>query len=271
MTRQPFQSSFFRAAPAPALAMALAMVALALTACPGRPKPDGNALSWADELSAPDTSAGGKAAGSRAWVAVPDGAGLRWTLATADAAGAWRDPLGRVLEIPVELVHEISPPDAAAAAEAHAVLLDGETLTVGLPGSADGLFRVDWNGHTKEVRADAAWPLSQGSPWRLYTDEAGRRMRGIEVASKGQTVWLVNGAGLVDTVSTPTVPGQSVEAQLITVSRAPGDAVQAYDWAHGLRPGTVLGQDPSDDLRVLVELEDTGAAASYFFADLVTP
>lgn len=246
--------------PHPGALLVLLLLLLALPGCNGGPSTDDADPSWADELPQAAASA---APGTRGWLAVPRGDGVRWTLGIADGEGAWRDPLGRLLVVPAALSHEL--PDGEDAAEGpYAVLLDGETIAVGVAGGEPDVYRIDWNGRTQEVRADAAWPLAQGSPWRLYSDETGRRLRGVEIAVHGDFVWLVSDAGTVEKVD-----AAQVEPQALGLQRQPGDSVTVFDWAHGGRPGTVKGVDSEDDLRLVIELED-GSESAFFFADLVS-
>ncbi|MCG8459984.1 MAG: hypothetical protein MI919_27195 [Holophagales bacterium] len=253
----------------------LLVAALATWACTGG---EAEGPSWLRELPKRQAPADWRP-GSQVWATVPgepEGTaelGLFRVAALVEGerspSGRIRvaDPLGRSHLLPVALVHAVAVPGAASpgSAEPGSVVLafhgTGGPVLARLR-SADPLeVSFDWNGATVTDRALAlAVPDPEtGLPRPVLYHDGSRWLAGVAVAEDGDRLWVLDEARRVHVLRA----GEAVPREPLA-EPSPGDGVQVYSWAEGLRSGRVV-EVLEPGLRYRVDLEggaDAGDAGS---------
>ncbi len=274
MIRRPSKQSF---------ALAAALAVFSLSACNGPaadraadagPRPPG----WLAGLPERSVEA---APGETVWAVVPEAGSEAARLGTyrlESAAGAeavLTDALGTVYEgVPGALVHPLSSFPEAELAAGTAVLadrLDAGGIVGRVTGLEAGTVEVayDWNGVTVTSSVDAvmALPAIEGSlalRWVRYrTGGEGAWYQGLCFAESETQAWISTDGGYVEVVAMDAVQ------PLVDLGRGElqaGDAVAAYSWGHGYRPG-VIEEVLEPGLRYAVKLEG-GEIRPVFFDSL---
>ncbi len=219
--------------------------------------------------------------GETVWAVVPElgsDAARISTYRLESAAGAeavLTDALGTRYEgVPGALVHPLSSFPEAELAAGTAVLAD--SFDAGkIVGRVIGVeaghveLAYDWNGVTVTGKTDAvmALPAGEGSlalRWVGYqADAQGPWFKGLCFAESETQAWISTDAGGVEVVPKGAVRSL---ADLGRAEPAVGDAVAAYSWGHGYRPG-VIEAVLEPGLRYAVQLEN-GETRPVFFDSL---
>ncbi len=221
--------------------------------------------------------------GETVWAVVPepgsDGARVG-TYRLESAAGAEAvlvDGIGNRFEgVPGVLVHPLSAFPEAELAAGIAVLADrwDAAGVVGRVTSVEeGIVELayDWNGVTVTSRMDAVMPLPAGEgslalTWVGYQRD-GAWHKGLCFAENDQQLWLSTDGGHVEVVAREAARPL---ADLGRTELAAGDAVAAYSWGHGFRPGVVEAVlEPG--LRYAVKLENGETWPVFFDCLTVEP
>ncbi len=121
----------------------------------------------------------------------------------------------------------------------------------------------DAGGKTQLAAVDHAEPPVTGVRPMAYVSypKVGRSSRGLLLATSAADGWLLTSSGHVEIhplrdLGALPIPGAPLEA---------GARVDAYAWATGIRPGTIVAvTEPG--LRYQVKLDETGLVEDYFFA-----
>ncbi len=219
--------------------------------------------------------------GETVWAVVPelgdDGARIgSYQLESAEGARAVLvDGIGNRYEgVPGALVHPVSGFPEAELALGTAVLADRWDAG-GVVGRVSGLeagrleLAYDWNGVTVTGTMDAviALPAGEGSlalRWVGYRVEgAAAWSKGLCFAESGDQAWISADGGHVEVVAKDAVKPL---ADLGRGELGAGDAVAAYSWGHGYRPG-VIEEVLEPGLRYAVKLEG-GETRPVFFDSL---
>ncbi len=221
------------------------------------------------------------APGETVWAVVPELGSEGARLATyrlESAAGAEAvlvDGIGNRYEgVPGALVHPVSSFPEAELAPGTAVLAgrwDDGRIVGRVTGLEDDRVELayDWNGVTVTSPMDAVIPLPAGEG-SLALSWVGYRAlgsdawyKGLCFAESGEQLWISADGGHVDVVARDAVKPL---ADLGRVELAVGDAVAAYSWGQGYRPGVVEAVlEPG--LRYAVKLKD-GETRPVFFDSL---
>ncbi len=190
----------------------------------------------------------------------------------AGAEAVLTDALGiRYEGVPGALIHPVSGFPEAELTVGTAVLAnrwDAGKIVGRVTGFEGGRVELayDWNGVTVNGAMDAvlAPPAGEGSlalRWVGYRSEGAERWyKGLCFAESGDRAWISTDGGHVEIVAKDAVKPL---ADLGRAELAQGDAVAAYSWGHGYRPGVVEAVlEPG--LRYAVKLE-SGETRPVFF------
>jgi len=128
--------------------------------------------------------------------------------------------------------------------------------------------QFDWAGQTREMVMDQCQPLGAVvAPLNVVSfPKAGARSLGLVVASDQQRAWIRTDSGHIEVHSRDSLKVPSF------LARAPqvGDVVRAYDWATGIRTGTI-SKELEPGLRYTVKLAGDVPEPPYFITQLLSP
>lgn len=228
--------------------------------------------SWATKL--PDVPAS-LPKGTRVWATVPrprDGdlpdVGVFNVEGVYDGVYSLTDLMGhRVDGVHPALVHRAA---AAGRLVEGTVVLFATKTTPGILGRVSTIVpggeinvHYDAGGKTRIAAVDHAEPPVSGVRPMAYVTypKVGRTSRGLLVATSASDGWVLTSSGHVEIhplrdMGVLPIPGAPL---------AVGARVDAYAWATGIRPGSIV-EVAEPALRYRVKLDDNGTVEEYFFA-----